>query len=126
MYLQRHSKVVRILRSLKGKCCAKIIYYKFVIFPSVTFSVYSFVFISILLSSIFCYFCCIIFLFLCHLYKFFPANFFILLNHLNLPDCFPKFLYIIFNQTVCSQISYNVWQCLLLSFILFLSHFLYI
>ena len=74
-----------------------------------------------LFSSIFCYFCCIVFLCLCQSYKFFPANFFIQLYCLTLLHCFSKLLFIIFNQEVCFQISYNVLKCLLLSFILFFS-----
>ena len=57
-------------------------------------------------------------------YKLLLAIFFIQLNHLTLLNCFPQLLYIIFNQVVYSQISYNVWKCLLLSFILFFSQFL--
>ena len=107
---------------LKENVAAKIIYYKFVIFTFVTFSLSSFVFkyltfISILLLLLhnFPFFVS---------YQFFPENFFTQLNHLTLLDCFPKLLCIIFNQTVCFQISYNVWKCLLLSFILFFSQFL--
>ena len=116
MYLQHQSKVVRILRSLKGKCYSLNYLLQIRNFLFLSHFHYLLLFSSTLLSSIFCYFCCIIFLFLCHSCKFFPANFFIQLNHLTLLDFFPKLLCIIFNQTVCSQISYNVWKCLLLSF----------
>ena len=123
MYLQHQSKVVRILRSLKGKCCSQ--NYLLQIFNSYFCHIFI-IFFSFQVPYFHQYSVTSVayFPFLCHSYKFFPANFFIQLNHLTLLDCFPKFLCIIFNQTVCSQISYNVWKCLLLSLILFFSQFL--
>ena len=63
MYLQHQSKVVRILRSLKGKCYSQNYLLQIHNFLLLSHFHYLLLFSSTLLSSIFCYFCCIIFLF---------------------------------------------------------------